>query len=171
MISTTTWFVNADKRLTLEQAIPHIQFLQNKRKKASMHNNENAKNYFTYNDTSIKNLGFVEFTDVNYSTDLSFVGKYDSAANKTKPILVHFISEDYVAALWPDLNSSPRKENIIKIDSLFTNKYLNQFNRKNIQIQLVFTSSYDFQKYVSLKNNLNRFFGSEVEFSKQEFIY
>ncbi len=32
-----------------------------------MHKNEDAKNYFTCNDTSIKNLGFVEFTDVNYA--------------------------------------------------------------------------------------------------------
>ena len=66
LIGTTNWLVNVDKRLTLEQAIPHIQYLQNKRKKASMHKNENAKNYFTCNDTSIKNLGFVEFTDIKY---------------------------------------------------------------------------------------------------------
>ena len=30
LISTTNWLVNVDKRLTLRQAIPYIQFLQNK---------------------------------------------------------------------------------------------------------------------------------------------
>ncbi len=67
LIGTTNWLVNVDKRLTLRQAIPHIQYLQDRRKKASMHKNEAAKNYFTCNDTSINNLGFVEFTNVNYS--------------------------------------------------------------------------------------------------------
>ena len=58
--------VNIDKRLTLKQAIPHIKFLQDKKRNAEMHKNENAKNYYTCNDTSIKNLGFIEFTDVDY---------------------------------------------------------------------------------------------------------
>ena len=29
LIGTTNWLVNVDKRLTLRQAIPHIQYLQN----------------------------------------------------------------------------------------------------------------------------------------------
>ncbi|WP_111683397.1 hypothetical protein [Winogradskyella tangerina] len=170
LISTTNWAVNVDKRLTLRQAIPHIQYLLDKRKKKSMHTNENAKNYFTCNDTSIGNLGFLEFTEVNYLTDLSFAEKYDLSDNKIKPVLVHFISEDYVA-LWQDSKSSQFKEDVIKIDSLFTNKYLDQFKRKNILIQLVFTRRYNFQKYIGLKNDLNKFFGPEVEFSKDEIIF
>ena len=66
LISTTNWLVNVDKRLTLKQAIPHLQYLQSKRRKASMHKNENAKNYFTCNNTSFKNLGFLEFTELTY---------------------------------------------------------------------------------------------------------
>ena len=64
LISTTNWLVNIDKRLTLRQAIPHIKFLQDKKRNAELHKNKNAKNYFTCNDTSISNLGFIEFTDV-----------------------------------------------------------------------------------------------------------
>ncbi len=66
LISTTNWLVNVDKRLTLKQAIPQIKFLQDKKRNAQMHKNENAKNYFTCNDTSINNLGFVEFTHIDY---------------------------------------------------------------------------------------------------------
>ena len=66
LISTTNWLVNVDKRLTLKQAIPHIKFLQDKKRDAKMHKNENAKNYFTCNDTSIGDLGFIEFTDVSF---------------------------------------------------------------------------------------------------------
>ena len=67
LIITTNWLVNVDKRLTLRQAIPHIKFLQDKKRNAKMHKNEDAKNYFTCNDMSIGNLGFLEFTDVNYA--------------------------------------------------------------------------------------------------------
>ena len=31
-----------------------------------MHKNENARNFYTCNDTSIKNLGFIDFTEVYY---------------------------------------------------------------------------------------------------------
>ena len=66
LIGTTNWLVNVDKRLTLRQAMPHIIFLQDKKRNAEVHKNENAKNYFTCNDTSISNLGFLEFTEIFY---------------------------------------------------------------------------------------------------------
>src|SRR5690606_14870685 len=62
IITTTNWLINVDKRLSLKQAIPHIQFLQEKKENSS-HKKENAKNYFTCNDLSRKNLGFIEFTN------------------------------------------------------------------------------------------------------------
>ena len=68
LISTTNWLINIDKRLTLKQAIPHIKYLQEKKANSS-HKNENAKNYFTCNDISRKNLGFIEFTDVVYKNE------------------------------------------------------------------------------------------------------
>ena len=68
LIISTNWLFNVDRRLTLEQAIPKIKFLQDKKRNAEMHKNENAKNYYTCNDTSIQNLGFIEFTDVVYQS-------------------------------------------------------------------------------------------------------
>ncbi|WP_375242539.1 hypothetical protein [Lacinutrix sp.] len=65
LIISTNWLVNVDKRLTLKQVIPSIIKLQEK-KRNSDHKNKNARNYFTCNATSIKNLGFVDFTDVVY---------------------------------------------------------------------------------------------------------
>ena len=72
LIISTNWLFNVDKRLTLEQAIPKIKFLQDKKRNAKMHKNEAAKNYYTCNDTSIKNLGFIEFTNVNYIEKIKF---------------------------------------------------------------------------------------------------
>ena len=68
LISTTNWLVNVDKRLKLKQVIPSIKFLQNKKGNSS-HKNEKAKNYFTCNDKSRNNLGFIEFTDVMYDNE------------------------------------------------------------------------------------------------------
>src|SRR5690606_26364139 len=87
LISTTNWLFNVDKRLTLKQAIPQIKLLQEKRRNAQLHKNENAKNYFTCNDLSRKNLGFIEFTDVVYKIDKT--QKPNTA--KLKP----FDKEDY----------------------------------------------------------------------------
>lgn len=170
LIGTTNWLVNVDKRLKLKQAIPHLKYLQDKRNKESMHKNENAKNYFTCNDTSIKNLGFVEFTNVNYVFDLNFFDKFNSINGKKKPILVHFISKEYVA-LWKDSNPQQSVEEVIKIDSLFTNKYLNQFKKNKNQIQLIFDKEYSFQKYINLKYELSKFINEGVEISKDEIFF
>ena len=121
LISTTNWLVNIDKRLTLKQVIPHIQFLQEKKKNSS-HKNKNAKNYFTCNDISLKNLGFIEFTDVVYRNEI--VSNYFSkTSNLTQKqmfgVVIHSINDieitDYnqklitktsnLTHLLPDLNT------------------------------------------------------------------
>ena len=66
LIITTNWLVNVDKRLTLDQAIPSIIFLQDKKRNAKMHRNDNAGNYYTCHDIAINNLGFLDFTNVYY---------------------------------------------------------------------------------------------------------
>ena len=66
LIISTNWLVNVDRRLTLNQAIPKIKLMQDKKRNAGMHKNEDAKNYYTCNATNIKNLGFIEFTDIYY---------------------------------------------------------------------------------------------------------
>ncbi len=65
-ISTTNWLFNIDKRLPLRLVIPEISNLQEKREKAVFHKNDNAQNYFTYNDTLTKNLAFFPFTKVKF---------------------------------------------------------------------------------------------------------
>ncbi|MEC3907490.1 hypothetical protein VOI54_10705 [Tamlana sp. 2201CG12-4] len=65
LISTTNWLINVDKRLTLKQVIPHIQFLQEKKRNSS-HKNEHVRNYFTCHDLSQNNLGFIDFTNITY---------------------------------------------------------------------------------------------------------
>ncbi|WP_243471180.1 hypothetical protein [Winogradskyella sp. MH6] len=157
LIGTTNWLVNVDKRLTLKQAIPHIQYLQDKRKKASLHKNEAAKNYFTCNDTSIKNLGFIEFTDVNYS-DSSEI----SQDNKTCIMTVNSFKEITFSSS-ADLNISFSKENFSSVLPVLKSEF-----GESIKLILSFNESLSFQDYITIKSNLATFQNS---ISNNEFIY
>jgi len=157
LIGTTNWLVNVDKRLTLKQAIPHIQYLQDKRKKASMHKNEAAKNYFTCNDNSIKNLGFIEFTDVNYS-DSSEI----SQDNKTCIMTVNSFKEITFSSS-SDLNISFSKENFSSVLPVLKSEF-----GESIKLILSFNESLSFQDYITIKSNLATFQNS---ISNNEFIY
>lgn len=154
LIGTTNWLVNVDKRLTLKQAMPHIKFLQDKKRNAEVHKNENAKNYFTCNDTSISNLGFVEFTDVVYEKNEGIIMTPDTShigitffkplsSIKSIPIFVH---------KWPETNTFDTDE-----------KYLQSIIRDSIasndthkKIYLTFSEELSFQDYIRLKDLINK---------------
>lgn len=148
LIGTTNWLVNIDKRLTLKQAISHIQYLQNKRKKAGMHKNENAKNYFTCNATSIKNLGFLEFTDVE------FINDQEKKFTNTEDIcFINFKSLNNVApSLAIDVNFQFSKDSFEKLLNLIYEEYT-----KAVKIVLTFNDSMSFQDYITVKSELSSF--------------
>lgn len=158
LIGTTNWLVNVDKRLTLKQAIPHIQYLQDKRKKASMHKNEDAKNYFTCNDTSMGSLGFVEFTDVDYVID------EDPPADNENLcfMLIKSISDIYFS-LSVDYNFNFTNADFNPILKIIRAEY-----GQRVKIVLIMNSSINFQDYITIKNTLQPF--NHILF-KQEFIY
>lgn len=178
LIGTTNWLVNVDKRLTLRQAIPHIQYLQDKRKKASMHKNEAAKNYFTCNDKSIKNLGFVEFTGVDY--------KYVDITNDSLNLqLLEPLSEFYRSKLllgaYIELSVIFDKNRRIRYKnrSLSISDYISEFPvAQNIEIQsegfsldLYFDESLTFQDYIAIKSELSQIKREDIIVSPFEFIY
>ncbi len=167
LISTTNWLVNVDKRLTLKQAIPHIKFLQEKKKNSS-HKNENAKNYFTCNDTSKKSLGFIEFTDVIFHEESSeeYISKISDLkySENIKPISINLKGEISIL----NSNSKPfiiksTKENILndlkKLDS-----------GKNI-IFLNFNEGLFFQDYITYKSLLLKADLQYATLSNQEFLH
>lgn len=164
LISTTNWLVNVDKRLTLKQVIPHIKFLQEK-KGSSSHKNENAKNYFTCNDTSRRNLGFVEFTDVIFKNNnlTPKQGSYEEY------ICITAFSSDSLNFSYATVDSTKsdvfHKKNIIKgIKS-------NLVTDGNIITFLIFDENLKFQDYITIKSNLSQLGSKNVTISKDEFIY
>ncbi len=194
LIGTTNWLVNVDKRLTLKQAIPHIQYLQNKRKKESIHKNENAKNYFTCNDTSIKNLGFIEFTDVNYiaskknidiKTSLKIKDKsyYNNFIKDSTSLFkslsgIHYINLDLKFGFKKNTYIISQRASILNAEAkkpLFFEylKYLieNPTMGNTTKIKLHFSNSLSFQEYIWIKFNLEKIDSKMYIIETEEFIY
>lgn len=158
LIISTHWLFNVDKRLTLRQAIPSIKKLQEKKRNATLHKNENARNYFTCNDTSIKNLGFIDFTEVFY---------VDAPVTlATIPFHILFTSPD-------EIQITTNREKIIKTNlsdlsnDLFQNKNLEQ--EKTI-LFLEFNDQLSFQNYITFKSILSRLSSTDFRISPIEFI-
>jgi hypothetical protein len=173
LISTTNWLVNVDKRLTLEQAIPKIKFLQDKKRNAEMHKNENAKNYYSCNDTSIKNLGFIEFTDVVYWEGSSVgIQKKTSQLPKDNTIAINLkLGLDKKIHI-----TNTNDELSIKTIhySEFENHLTNlkhQFPNKAISIKLNFDEKLSFQDYITFKSLVSNIKLDSITIDNNEFIY
>ncbi len=180
LISTTNWLINVDKRLTLEQAIPKIKFLQDKKRNAKMHKNEDAKNYFTCHDTAINNLGFLEFTDVVYTLDNTKAplknnttpfnesdykpdGNFYRGLDITQNITLYFESTETVYGI-----STILKTNQIKsyLEALLKPGIANK-----LEISLIFNKNLDFQDYINFKSILSKLKSDIVTINNNEFIY
>ncbi len=167
LISTTNWLINIDKRLTLEQVIPYIKFLQEKKTNAG-HKNENAKNYFTCHDTNRNNLGFIEFTDVNYTKQLSFVKQtsISSLRNLKNQVRINFNSSNIARII--NINSDSISKKIVKTELIENLKELD--STINI-IHLDFNSNLLFQDYISFKSIISEASLSKAKISNKEYIY
>jgi hypothetical protein len=169
LISTTNWVINVDKRLTLKQAIPHIKFLQEKKQNAG-HKNDNAKNYFTCNDTSKKNLGFIEFTDVVYH-NMSFLDYVSTNSNLdfSNKMKIEFIASEDIYIEFPLFDLSTlvsKKTHLIKdIKRVLANELA------SIEIILSFNQNLTFQDYISYKSMLSELDLKNVTISNHEFIF
>ena len=173
LISTTNWLVNVDKRLTLRQAMPHIVFLQDKKRNAEIHKNENAKNYFSCNDTSIKNLGFIEFTDVDYFFDSSYGNYKKTSELESDNTLIIEIKNISQILLIPAYSLSKSINTTIKD---LSNDLLNITNTdtilgKKIKLILNISNEISFQDYISIKSNLLKLKSDKIIIDTKEFIY
>ncbi len=170
LISSTNWVLNVDKRLKLRQAIPSIQMLQEKKRNAKMHKNEAAKNYYSCNDTSIKNLGFIEFTDIIYHNgiDKTIVENYNIYENTPAKETTHLLSILFEANDSITINSAhtTKSEFIEKL------KYMDSVQNKIMGIvYLKFNENLTFQDYISYKSMLSKTKLKHAIISKDEYIF
>lgn len=157
LIISTNWLFNVDKRLTLEQAIPKIKFLQDKKRNAKMHKNEAAKNYYTCNDTSIKNLGFIEFTDINYIEETNPKNNSIIAINSLNDITIQHQDLKLPRVEIDDL--------IIQLENNFSK------NEENIILTLHLNKQLIFQDYITVKNKLQNLNFETIVIDNNEYIF
>ena len=170
LIGTTNWLFNVDKRLTLEQAIPKIVFLQDKKRNAQMHKNENAKNYYTCNDTSIQNLGFIEFTNVRYKhKTLSEYFKFNKRSEKMSIALNVISANNYsLETLYKDESNTEVYSNIEDALQEIKSHYKTE---QNFKIYLLFSSKLSFQEYITNKSKIQNLEDEGIPIEDNEFIY
>ena len=169
LIVSTNWLINIDKRLTLKQVIPHIKFLQEK-KESSSHKNENAKNYFTCHDTSINNLGFIEFTGVTYH-NMQIVNLIaDELENKSKNIILYCNALDDIKI--NSLNDNGDAIILHSTISKLTNDLLSIVEKQNIKKTFIlsFNKKITFQEYISFKSVLSELSIQPIIISNNEFL-
>ena len=168
LIITTNWLINVDKRLTLRQAIPHIKLLQDKKRNAELHKNEEAKNYFTCNDTSIENLGFMEFSDVNYAKKDS--SNYWAGKNhlwKKNHLEIHFINK--TNAFIEGIVDRQIQSHIRYIE--LTNTIHEIVKKDSVKLVCNFNENLTFQDYISIKSELLKLNNNKIIIDINEFIY
>ncbi|MBU3822913.1 hypothetical protein KO566_12645 [Flavobacteriaceae bacterium XHP0103] len=168
LISTTNWLVNVDKRLTLKQAIPQIILLQDKRRNAQMHKNENAKNYYTCNNTSKKTLGFIDFTEVVYHEDSSesYISNIPEIKNAANIKSMSFNLDGTISII--DTNTEPF------ISTSSKNKLINDLKKGDTikgTFLLNFNKNLSFQDYISYKSMLSTVNFKHLNISNQEFLH
>lgn len=163
MITATNWLVNIDKRLTLKQILPHLQYLQEKRDGNGMHGN-----YFTCNNTDLKNLSFIEFTDVVYHGESSgdYLSKVSDLSDSTNIITIEFNPNDDITIINPNSESFVTKTNLKNLKASF--KEIDSL--KNI-IYLNFYEGLSFQEYISYKSLFLELDLKQAKFSNQEFLH
>ena len=168
LISTTNWIINIDKRLTMGQIIPKIILLQDKKRDAEINKSQNSKNYYTCNDTSIKNLGFLDFTQVIYKTNYVLPNISPDYENpREKRIIIDF-----------------RNVHDIKLVSIFKDSIIKKSSLQNLKDDIAALpkeASYEFflnindhlsfQDYITFKSTLLQVISSKVTINENEFIY
>ncbi|EDP71634.1 hypothetical protein FBALC1_04082 [Flavobacteriales bacterium ALC-1] len=181
LISTTNWLVNVDKRLTLKQAIPHIKFLQDKKRNAKMHKNEDAKNYFTCNDTSVSNLGFIEFTSIDFiidETPESFYKNISQLYENRKfihPKIINVESFHGNILMAEIIHGSGIELSLKMIRYSEFPKYLESYYSESLkeylEVILSFDKNLSFQDYISIKSELKKIKSDKIIIDTNEFIY
>ena len=170
LIISTNWLVNVDKRLTLKQVIPSIEILQHKKRNSEMHKNDAAKNYYSCNDTSIKNLGFIDFTDIVYHNGIAgniieSKGIYETLPSESSNhvLSIVFKSKDSISI---NSRSTTKSEFVNRL------KYMDSIQNQIMGIiYLKFNENLTFQDYITFKSMLSQLKLQHATISNDEYIF
>ena len=167
MIGTTNWLVNVDKRNSLGDLLPHLQYLQQKRRGDGMHKNPEARNYFSCSNPEIQNLAFIDFTEVTYHNQpiQAFVREVD-IPDTIIPLYINVRDRDtvqlgrlFTVSTFKLSELLERLNQVANSDSLTNRIYMN------------YKSNLSFQDYIDFKTELLKLKHARLQIAMDEFIY
>lgn len=171
MISSTNWLVAIDKRISLKQALPHLQYLYEKRHDDGMHSNDKARSYLSCSNPEIKNLAFIDYTDVAYSNKDAadfitnfFVDKTDTDAQKHFYINVKSL-DSIVLGNQTEVNTFNQNDFIAHL------KQITQNTSIKYNLYTSYNENLSFQDYITMKSLLLEAKGEHIDISNEEIIY
>ncbi len=155
-ILNTHWIFNIDRRLTMSQVIPSLIEMQENKNKDSMHKKEGMKNYFSYADTSTKQISLSPFPQTTFL--MENIGSKDQISEACTVILEIWgdqIKMNNEVLSWESLllaleNDSPCKP------------------EEKMQILLTYDAQTSYQDYLTTKVFLME---NEINCSPVEYVY
>ena len=147
-------------RLTVNEKQIPLKLVKTKNKK--------AKNYFTCNDTSINNLGFIEFTDITYQNETldnysDALISLDSLSNATA---IAFDSSNIIT-----IASTSLKTMFLETTKDSLPYYVKKCDTINGIILLNFQEDLSFQNYIDYKSIIEKTDLKQSKISLKEFIF
>lgn len=171
MIGSTNWLVAIDKRISLKQALPHLQYLYEKRHADGMHKNDAAKSYLSCSNPDIKNLAFIEHTDIVYSDKdpADFLSNFFSDKTDTDAQKHHYINVASLSAI--TIGNQMHVETITDKNLVNYLHKLTQNKSVKHNIYMTFKNSLNFQEYITVKTLLLEASAENLSVSNEEIIY
>jgi len=158
-ISSTNWIFNIDKELSLQQVVPHLKKLIEKREKPAMHpKDEDDTNYFSYVDSDSKNLSMVQFDVINYIIDrtLDKNNLVNDSLNK-QLFIEHQKNKLFI------------NDSVVAIDQL--NDHLKKLSASNkLKLHLSFDKRLSYNDYLHLKAILQNIENDSIIIDQNEYM-
>jgi hypothetical protein len=167
LISTTNWLFNVDKRHQLQKIMPSIIQLQDKRKDAKLHKNEKARNYFSCNDLEKQTLGFIDFTEVEFTFNdrNTYIKELINKDNNIENVVMEFKPEGEINIYLPSshkLRYTQELNNILDAD-VFKNETPDT-------IYLAFDGLLNFQEFITYQRQIEKLAENNISIAPKEFI-
>lgn len=167
LISTTNWLFNIDKRHRLNKLMPSIIQLQEKRKGAKLHKNDQARNYFSCNDLEKQTLGFIDFTDVEFifNERNSYITELTKNNDHTESVVIEFKPEGEINIYLP---SSHKLRYTHELSDILDSEVFN--NETPDTIYLAFDGLLNFQEFITYQRQIEKLAENNIAIAAKEFI-
>ncbi len=168
LITSTHWVFHIDKKLSLARVAPALVQLQEKKRSAKMHKNEEARNYFSAMDTLSGNLTFLDFTATSFLLRDQFSKFYlKDHSDDHMPFFNVRVNFDDKNNITVDGNKVTRSELLV-----FLREYVD-FSRNGLPalLHLNMSDKLLFKDYVHNKSLLMSAENAYTRLATKEFIY